>query len=67
MNKSELKKFRGHYFPGKTITESRAKMCKEFKEYGLTERSSRSWEAGQRKIQTWFVKVASDFDKDNIL
>ena len=66
MDKLNLRKFREHYFPG-NITESRALMCNQFKEYKLTERCARAWEAGQNIISPWFVKVANDFDKDGVL
>ncbi len=65
MDKSNLRKFREHYFPG-NITESRKLMCDKFKEYELTERCARAWEAGQNTISPWFVKVVSDYDSDNI-
>ena len=67
MEVKQLKNFREHYFPGKTIAESRQLMSNHFNEYGLTERSIRAWEDNQRSIQQWFVKAANDFDKDNIL
>ena len=69
MKKEQLRKFREHYFRGSTltITKSRLEMCNHFKEYGVTERTARNWESGQRTIPQWFVKVASDFDVDNIL
>lgn len=64
MEKSKLRKFREHYFPEKTISESRSIMGKKF---GITKSRIKSWEIGQRPIQAWFKKVAEDFDKDNIL
>ena len=67
MEKEQLKEFRTHYFERDTITKSRAAMCRQFKEYGLTERTARNWEAGQRSIPKWFIKAANDFDKDGVL
>lgn len=67
MKETQLREFREHYFPEKTITESRALMCAEFKGYGLTERTARTWEQGADPVQPWFVKVANDFDKDGVL
>ncbi len=70
MEKEDLREFREHYFHGHlglTIEESRAEMCNQFKEYGLTERTARNWESGQRTIPKWFDKVANDFDKDGVL
>ncbi len=69
MQKEDLKRFREHYFYGivLNITESREFMCQQFKEYGLTERTARNWESGQRKISPWFIKVANDYDKDGVL
>lgn len=64
MNKSNLRKFREHYFPEKTIAKSRSIMGLEF---GITKSRIKSWELGQRPIQGWFKKVAEDFDRDNIL
>jgi hypothetical protein len=66
MKKEDLKKFREHYFSG-NITESRSKMCSQFSEYKLNERCVRAWESGQNTVGSWFIKVAGDFDKDNIL
>ena len=64
MKNSNLRKFREHYFPEKTVSESRSTMGKYF---GITKSRIKSWEIGQRTIQPWFKKVAVDFDKDNIL
>lgn len=63
MGKKQLRKFREHYFPEKTITKSRALLSKQF---GITERCARSWESGD-PIQPWFIKSANEFDEDEIL
>lgn len=64
MEIDQLRKFREHYFPEKTIFKSRSLMAKKFE---ISERRIRSWEEGQRPIQNWFVKIAREFDKENIL
>ena len=64
MTKKQIRKFREHYFPEKTITKSRALMCKQF---GFSVRAARSWEQGDGPVQNWFDKASKDFDKDNVL
>ena len=64
MDKDQLKKFREYYFPGITITESRALMCAQF---GVSERCARSWEQGAYPVRDLFIKAATDFDKDGVL
>ena len=64
MTKQQLRKFREHYFPEKSITKSRALMCDQF---GMSERCARAWEQGADPVQNWFIKASRDFDKDNVL